>query len=227
MQKAQRRIPGFHKLEPGQETSFRLGSSSQPVQQVRGKRHRPCRSGPSRRRSLAGLGLARPAGSSFLVIVSCGNPCVGCCRCILPSRPWFRIRPRCQATSKHPEPAAALSSKLRRCQAKPRFELSNMGLLSTVAIARAGVLCGLPRSQTGHRSHGESDRSCDGCRHVGWLVVLCPCSRPLDVPPNSVSSGVLVCSSSNRRAGGLQVTSTALAVSLNCGWRCLGSRLYF
>lgn len=172
MQKAQRRIPGFHKLEPGQETSFRLGSSSQPVQQVRGKRHRPCRSGPSGRRSLAGLGLARPAGSSFLVIVSCGNPCVGCCRCILPSRPWFRIRPRCQATSKHPEPAATLSSKLRRCQAKPRFELSNMGLLSTVAIARAGLLgCyagyRVPRQGIGHMEN-PTGRATDAVMLVGW-----------------------------------------------------------
>lgn len=91
------------------------------------------------------------------------------------------------------QPACSCSQlqKLRRCQDKPRFELSNMGLPSTLAIARAGVLCGLPRSQTGHRSLGESDRSCDGCRHVVGLMVLCPCSLPLVVPPSSVSSGVL------------------------------------
>lgn len=130
---------------------------------------------PKDKRLLAGLVLARPAGSSFLVIASRGDPwhwlLYTALHVFFRAVRGFRIRPRRRQATSRPgslQLVALLSSKLRRRQDKPRFELSNMGLPSIFAFARAGVLCGIPRSQTGHRSHGSpTGRATDAVMLLG------------------------------------------------------------
>ena len=86
------------------------------------------------------------------------------------------------ATSNQSPQQRALSSKLRRCQDKPRFELSNMGLPSRFAIARAGVLCGLPRSPRQGIGHKASPAG----RATGAVMLLVDGAMPMMVSPFSI-----------------------------------------
>lgn len=63
---------------------------------------------------------------------------------------------------------------LRRCQDKPRFELSNMGLPSTSTnCPELGCYAGYRSSQTGHKSQGQPDQVVPLVPSCCCLMVLC------------------------------------------------------